>query len=1185
MVFSRNNYICYPPHFSVTEKKEFIKMKKIFRKILILVIVCSLSIGTMPFISNSSSTVSMFPVPDSAVEDAYLNENAWLHINNDGDIYSSYSLSGTAIELKGIYWDIIYDNYQYVIDSFQYANWQIRPNSSESDNNLWFNFQFRTENSEIAKLYASYLVENVEFFSDLDYSFSRSDSWSNWDGSQNVFYTTVYFDGHASWNQSLETFNDILPRDRGGLAETIDINCSNNINWRWNLYSNKIQYDLSFDFDSEVDHLEGDYVYSVKELLHVDELKKSTIQSAGSPLSISISLPNIKYLSTTNRDDIRIEDQSAYREPWDKDNFKYIYLDIQDEYDTGDLVFSFTHKFVPWDLQPREDANLYVNPYGYSNRYLNIYHENAYFVNWSQHIPNISKGDIVESHVEYDLRNHFQGTSYNINFYFQIKNDSISDEAIWDFTQWVNSTYGWDFEWNSTGGSEFWIDDVLTPTRYFYLYFNRTDSFASLSNIWLDTWIFQNSEMLHHSDLSTALTIRTNIDYHNEKGGYYNNRIYVTWDDDNQYNLSPNKLFSTSSQFHSLDVSNLYGWPLINKSKDFDRSRVWYNVPSTGDQFILNEPEYNYGYGYDSYHWINFDSDGPENIHGYMTKYVSDAYHDENGVITNINNIQGTFQNTFYEDSVDLGNPYGYYYKNFVTSNNTFAGVENITMQAHDRSYDGTRKWNGTDWVYRYGISPVVSVEGTITFSDFSLDRAPFSKIFSMDSVPERNTNENEFYFSYEFNSSQMADGDYEILANITDQAGNRKSESWAIRIDNYNDSLSEAPQVAFISPTPLNNAKVNGTIPITLNITDDINIFAIVVDIGGSEYLLNEDNYMGDGIYVLNWTTTVEPENSQQLVEVSVWDIEGHKNSTSINFIVDNLHAGDPPEITLIIPGVIEGEMPFITGLFNFSAEIYDDQYPLKSVQFQIDDRVQMDMDANITLDEHTGLFSGSYDVSNLVNGTHTLTIIAIDRDDPTEGTGTHIRTVSIEFFANTTIDGSELTNAPEIHYTYPGNFTSLTDTYSEDIQISVDVHDDEGIEAVNLRISTILGTDLTDLPSQPQDVDISNIQIAVDTNMWLYDDMGYLQTYKYDYDSTTNPNGIYLIEITVGDVDPYQHKVTSKFLMIVINQGGDGDNPFGDNPFADIPGFSIEFLIISMGVASFLLIAKFKRNLSPST
>jgi len=218
--------------------------------------------------------------------------------------------------------------------------------------------------------------------------------------------------------------------------------------------------------------------------------------------------------------------------------------------------------------------------------------------------------------------------------------------------------------------------------------------------------------------------------------------------------------------------------------------------------------------------------------------------------------------------------------------------------------------------------------------------------------------------------------------------------------------------------------------------------------------------------------------------------------------------------------------------------------------------------MDEGPWLSPTSSLGGGMYvfmeDLSNYREGSHTLTIRAIDIDAVVhESYGYRSFIVQI----------ASIGMPPTYRSVIPGNFTSAADIMSGNISISIEAFDDLGIETVNIRISTVNGVNPTNL-NTPGDVDLSDVRImsgfpkqmlltSTSGDGWKY--------YTMTWDASTITSGLYLIEIIIGDVDDPQHMVTVKSLVIIKS------NSLDDNPFADlnIPGSPVELIVGVMGIS----------------
>ncbi|MHA1646036.1 MAG: Ig-like domain-containing protein, partial [Promethearchaeota archaeon] len=415
---------------------------------------------------------------------------------------------------------------------------------------------------------------------------------------------------------------------------------------------------------------------------------------------------------------------------------------------------------------------------------------------------------------------------------------------------------------------------------------------------------------------------------------------------------------------------------------------------------------------------------------------------------------------------------------------------------------------------------------------------------------------------------TQFPDGFIDVEARIEDGAGNVGFTMWTFEVDNYNE-FTLPPTIDLFPPTPANNSHLSGTVPITMNLTDDIDIFAATITIGegpmlGSAYVFNETGT--PGIYSFDYNTMIEAENSGKWITITAWDMDGHQTDYYLHYIIDNLAAGNPPNVTIISPN--EGDI--LQDVVTFQVAANDDN-GISSIQGQIDDRVPTDMNFN----SGTGYYEFEYNVSTLINGTHTFSAIVIDVDDPSEGTGQHTVNQIISFFADTDITEAENTLGPEVRNVYPLNVTNADDILNGTINFNLEIKDDVGISAVNIKISSVSSYGVTNIPGSVDDVDMNNILIVggYPQGMNLVGTSDGWSKYDNSFDSTKVSDGIYLVEITIGDLDTKQHTTDVKILILVLNsQSG--------NPFADIPGFSIEFFIGAMLASSAFIIWKLRKK-----
>ena len=174
-------------------------------------------------------------------------------------------------------------------------------------------------------------------------------------------------------------------------------------------------------------------------------------------------------------------------------------------------------------------------------------------------------------------------------------------------------------------------------------------------------------------------------------------------------------------------------------------------------------------------------------------------------------------------------------------------------------------------------------------------------------------------------------------------------------------------------------------------------------------------------------------------------------------------------------------------------------------------------------------------------------------------------------EFFANTT-HNEDLNMPPEVRNVIPGNFSDASDILAGKVEISLEARDDLGIEGVQIEISTITGVDPSNYPTDPNTIEYSDLQVvsSYPHNMDEGDTNAGWTTYSDIFDSTQGTDGLYLVDITIGDIDPFSHTISVKFLIIIHNDKG--------NPF-EISGFNLEYFVGCIGFTAavgFIVIKK---------
>ncbi|MHA1518593.1 MAG: Ig-like domain-containing protein [Promethearchaeota archaeon] len=1093
------------------------------KNILLIIILFGIFASSLN-LTHFSSSLNFVPISEPNASSEQYNEYASVNIYNDGYIYSYYSLSGSSIQLSGVNFDDIQQMFPQQFERFSSASWNFYPDNDDPfSQNVNLYLSFNTGDLTQARSDAEWIMGFVNAFAVTDYV--EDSIYSD------TYWTEIQYRGHADWTNSLDVFNNALPREYGGMAETLNISSCSQFSFQIYPSGSSIYRTFSCSWPStRVEYLEGSFDYNFADFVPVGSLQQTNIDLSS---ELRFSLPNVENLWV--EPSIATIQPNSWQNDWDVDFCYDVYLTLTST-PVDDFIVHFDHKFVPYELQKRENAYVEVNPYGYARKEIVIRHEYSDIINWTTHFPEI----YLYSSSTYDI----EREDYNVELRFRLRNlpgDDATSQAL-TFLNWIetNMPGGWVQTYNYNYSTSWWNGTEDIGAWYFRLQYNFTTmDETNWDLLWTDTWIFANSNMMQESDLISADSFNCYGSFRTDYGGYDYHYTTFEWNSLSRYKDPLVKTYLLEDNpYHSISAFDLFGWSSFARSEDFYRAYVSINVP-------VND--------LDSYEFISptSSSDGGSWAYAYTNSYEE---YDQLGcymysyTTLPVDDLVTNFEYNFHNDSDDLIPPWGY-----ITNGDTFSGpAAQINFTTID---DGFCDWwdeGNLDGTPHFPSTGIASVDYDIAFQALS----GFHWEGSMDQYED-------FKFGFIIDTMTMPDGSYSMQSAVTDNSGNTGYDWDYFQIDNYDESHSP-PSIELISHNLMEDDKIRGDEILTFNISDDVGIFNSFISIGGTGWLLEEDSNPDPDLYDFNWTTEIYNEG-YYTVTVTSWDMDGHEISSYYEIEVDNRPIGNPPEIVMIDPSEPD---QLIENWFTFRANVTDD-FMLSSVQAQIDDRVPQDM----TYNDISGLYEYDYDVSTLFNGTHTFTVIVYDFDE-----NQHTVSSSIDFFANTTnID--DLYDPPRYKNLLPGNFRSADDIVNGIVEISIEVSDDLGIQGVQLTVSEVIGFDVTSYPSNPNSVDEDDISVVLGypISMSEGDFDGTWTTYTDSLDTSTTTDGLYLVEIVIGDIDPFSHIVTAKFLMIIHNEI--------DDPFGQIPGFTIEYFIgcigISMLVGYLAINRKIKRKI----
>ncbi|MHA1777031.1 MAG: hypothetical protein DRO88_03805 [Promethearchaeia archaeon] len=1065
-------------------------------------------------IADSSKRYNLpdFILPKIASETGY-NERLYVDINPEGYVYSEYGFGGPNIQLAGKTLEMIKNNFPEEFAAFRWGDWWLGYSDNPWDYNSRVELTFETADHEQARGWATWMMDFVNAFVYTSYYEDGISSWDEeWDGTWHTI-TKVSFVTHVEWPLVMEDYNSLIPQEYGGIAATINISGANALRmWMWK-GGDRIYQSFGASWQNEVSALEGGFHYEVRDFIPFTILQRSPYQNSEDPLEITWKLPelwNLNYSAGCWH-----EYHPNVEEPWNKHEYYTVRLEINEGDSYSECWVEFVTTFHPWETLPVEKVRKEINPYGYEFTSIQVQHENAYFYDLYQYIPIMPDLFHISFRIsKADPWNNRNASVALLDIYFL--NPGNHQASINILINDLQSTYNWaltsSYNWSDWLN---WGDFYSSESDHWEIKFNTSDTSTNWTQYLTDSWIYSQSEMLKNSNLNELDSFVESLDYYQKMGGYWMSDLECFW---NSIDVMTKDPIKTYSEFdlnpHTFDFASQLGWTRLNVSVGFHHSEFYARIPISNDWdgFDIIYPEYNNGYGFNMWYRFDWNYYNVEMLELQAEIYSNDAYYEKDATSHYVNNFMIDFDYNFHSDTDDIippGGEFGWYnqtlqepifwgHEQFLNKG-SYNDQERITFNAWDSTwlnFWGNEIYNGTDingdpqFYPRFPTSEIVNVTYDIWWGDFSIWHEDFHWFYQM----EYNSTQNYWY--HDLNTTMMADGWYNLDANIEDASGNVGYSVSGIFVDNFNESYVNPATVEFLEPTPLNGSVVNNTVTFKLNLTDDIGVFAAVYTKDGTGYVLDEDNYVSEGVYEITWDTWKEEENSWHLFSITVWDMEGHKTIVYYSLQVDNLHPGVEPFIEIISPAT-SGEK--LQGFYTFEVNITDD-WGISSVQGRIDERVEEDLVFN----NITQLWEYTYDITSLIHGTHNFTVRVIDVDEEQ-----HIREVSIDFFVD---------KLPKIEFISPSENGLVL---SGEITFTVNVTDDEGIQLVRVQFD-----------SEPFEA------------MTLNEGTGF---YEITRNVTILVNGTHTLTVEARDIDVYQNIITET-LIFEVNDSV--TIPSGDDP-----------------------------------
>ncbi|MFX1511537.1 MAG: hypothetical protein ACFFCQ_03020 [Promethearchaeota archaeon] len=1132
-------------------------------------------------VSTDKNTALMEHRETSAFTD--YNEHAWLWNDPSGWVHAHAAIESKDLAFGDKSLNLFLAAYSDVYSKFDYAHWYFTKSDNPEHQNSEIRITFRTSDTSLATDYANIVMEYTEKFLIVDYHYEGTWSWEDWRNDQWAQLTEVTYQGRIDWPWFLEHMNtNLIPRNLGGLAETIDASQADWIEaWAWPRGSEQtpeVSFAFGFNYGKQIWDISGSYyghhTFNMNELLHCQKIQRSPYQ--GDDLWINFSLPNvtsITHIPATSTSSITIhKDYHPPPEPW----LDHHYWDVNFQINSGiynEISVSFDYDYIPPALQSRMTTSLYVNPYGYEFKeiWLQGYHSNIIDIySLGAFDPNLLGIDLNFWPMKENVGHEWERRStITLELYYPNYEDNYANvNAI---AEEIENLIGIEFDNNWT--------DTYSWTNWEGRYYHYDDYELNVTlsqDLLMGSDAVRSTPAFGNQDLAT-LTEYHQYNYWFARTNSWRNMTQYRWDPLVEEIINPTKRFSGAQYDLSFDLLDEWNWLSFPHCNNYSESQFQITVPYDDYSFY---PEENNGWGwrYDRWedHW---------NSHNYISSnlYIytdasslqfTDQNNQPNGVP--FEQFGVTFDYAFHDDSEDLNSPHiGMYYYNETSGHEdwdtwalseryTFSGTDtHLHIRAHDQGGGGLHQWgwppnfwNGTDWEPRFGSSGIRIVNVTAYYSDLPVDIGVFSQELPITLNWENN---GEFDYIVQWNTlNGFVDGEWTIVAYTEDNNGHSSTNTFTgLTVDNYDEIICSDPLITLLSAE---NTAVSGTHTVEFEVTDDIGVFAVVLTIDGSGWILEDEN--NDDIYEFNWETLDETENSIHYFTVTVWDMDGHKVIYDFWLQVDNILTGNPPTGSIISPSVSN---QILTGMHTFKVSTTDD-IGILSVMMRIDERADLIMDYNAT----SGLYERTYYVSSLSNGEHWLYVTITDKDE-----NQHTLSLEIPFKVVGGVDIIITTDPPEwdsSRSTLPVNLTKHN--YMDYIPVSGEIYfkvalkDDMGIAEVAFRIY-----EFEDFDSSTGEPSMDDTRLIIEDKMNQKGIDGDWDLYEYTWDSSHFPDNYYVAEIDAQDGDTIANHC---IIRIVVETDNFEEE---DPPKVGIPGYQLETLIFAL-LGCFIVKSFFKRD-----
>jgi thermitase len=222
---------------------------------------------------------------------------------------------------------------------------------------------------------------------------------------------------------------------------------------------------------------------------------------------------------------------------------------------------------------------------------------------------------------------------------------------------------------------------------------------------------------------------------------------------------------------------------------------------------------------------------------------------------------------------------------------------------------------------------------------------------------------------SYAWNTTVSSDGSHRLILSVLDKAGNMATAQVTVVVDNH------SPSGEILAPS--NGAYVGGTVNVTCY-GNDLNLDQMKLYIDGINMPLY--NWTTSGMHTTAWDTTKYSDGTHT-ISLVVHDKAANQFITTTSVTVDNT----PPAISIISPQ--NSTATSLTGTVNITFSATDSN-KLGTLLLFID-YMQTTINANQVY---------KWDTTKVVDGTHTIRIVATDVAGNTEMQTITVKTANAE-------------------------------------------------------------------------------------------------------------------------------------------------------------------------------------------